>query len=82
MSAGKGGGSSSEEKERGKSLQRLGPPHWRASALLETGCQSDYVCPSHLGSNSARWTDTLAKPKWTKGRLGPRLAGPSYSHWQ
>jgi len=37
MDAGKGGGNSSEEKERRKSLQRHGPPHWSASALLETG---------------------------------------------
>jgi len=54
MGAGKGGDNSSEEQGKGKSLQRLGPPHWRASALLETGSQSDYVRPSHLGSNSAR----------------------------
>jgi len=42
--ADKGGGNSSEEK----ALQRLGPPHWSASALLETGSQSGYVRPSHL----------------------------------
>jgi|GEM_PF-4391729 len=63
MGAGKGGGNSSEEKERGKSLQRLGPPHWRASALLETGSQSDYVRQSHLRSRQSQVNRHFGKAK-------------------
>ena len=50
MGAGKGRQFKRREGE-GKSLQRLGPPHWSASALLETGSQSGYVRQSHLGSH-------------------------------
>jgi len=59
MGAGKGGGNSSEEK----ALQRLRPPHWSASALLETGSQSDYVRPSHLGSHQSQVNRHFGKAK-------------------